>query len=56
MAALVEAARPGGSVIVVEHRWHRPQVPGELRLAARRAAGFSTVQFYRRLAGKGAGA
>ncbi len=56
MAALTDAARPGGSVVMVEHRWHRVRVPGELRPAARRAAGFSTVQFYRRFAGKGAGA
>jgi SAM-dependent methyltransferase len=56
IAALAEAARPGGTVVMVEHRWHRLLVPGELRPAARRAAGFSTVQFYRRFAGEGAGA
>jgi len=56
IAALAGAARPGGTVVMVEHRWHRLRVPGELRPAARHAAGFSTVQFYRRFAGEGAGA
>ncbi|GIW17656.1 MAG: hypothetical protein KatS3mg064_0813 [Tepidiforma sp.] len=51
-AAAVRAARPGGSIVTVEHRWHAWPVPPGVRTAAVRGAGFSRVTFYRRDAGQ----
>ena len=53
--AMAAAVRPGGSVVTLEHRWHRWPASGWLRLAARRGAGFSELRFYRRAAGEGGG-
>lgn len=47
-AAATLAARPGGSIVTVEHRWHRWPVPPGVRRMAVRGAGFSRVTFYRR--------
>ncbi|GIW13021.1 MAG: hypothetical protein KatS3mg062_0460 [Tepidiforma sp.] len=52
-AAMATAARPGGLVITVEHRWHRWPAAEGLRLAGRRGLGFSEIRCYRRTAGKG---
>jgi SAM-dependent methyltransferase len=54
-AAMAQAVRPGGTVVTIEHRWHRWPETGSLRLAARRGAGFTEMRFYRRYAARGEG-
>ncbi len=54
LRAMAAATRPGGTVALVDHRWHRWTVPGGLRLRATRGLGFSRLYIYRReAAGRG---
>lgn len=56
LKAMANAARQGGTVALVEHRWHGWDVPRELRLRATRRLGFSTLHIYRRESAQGGAA